>query len=96
MPHLYPNLRISQIFGGEQTLRTFLFSSDTRAANTEVGKTLLTTALIRATASKYNAEGSSSDSTPKKRVFYLKPVSTGPDSESDVRYVHLSEGIRKI
>ena len=50
-------------------------------ANTDVGKTLLTAALLRATASRY-----ANDTTGKgKRVFYLKPVSTGPENESDVR-----------
>ncbi|WWD15718.1 dethiobiotin synthase [Kwoniella shandongensis] len=67
MPLLYPNFRIHQVFG----------------ANTEVGKTLLTTALVRATASRYAA----TLKQPEKRVFYLKPVSTGPDEESDVSYV---------
>lgn len=89
MPHLYPNLRIAQIFGG--TSMPFLGGTravaDTSTANTEVGKTLLTTALIRATASKYAAQTAEAgpSSRPAKRVFYLKPVSTGPDSESDVR-----------
>ncbi|KAK8870003.1 dethiobiotin synthase [Kwoniella newhampshirensis] len=67
MPLLFPNLRIHQVFG----------------ANTEVGKTLLTTALVRASASRYAAHLKH----PEKRVFYLKPVSTGPDEESDVAYV---------
>ncbi|ODN84878.1 dethiobiotin synthase [Cryptococcus amylolentus CBS 6039] len=65
---LFPNLRAHQVFG----------------ANTEVGKTLLTTALLRASASRF-AETSAE---AKKRVFYLKPVSTGPDSESDTSYVN--------
>ncbi|WVQ71520.1 dethiobiotin synthase [Cryptococcus sp. DSM 104548] len=65
---LFPNLRAHQVFG----------------ANTEVGKTLLTTALLRASASRF-AETSGE---AKKRVFYLKPVSTGPDSESDTSYVN--------
>ena len=85
MPHLYPHLRISQIFGGERQPESSAFKelkAYTDSANTDVGKTLLTTALIRATASKYAAESSSG---PSKRVFYLKPVSTGPDAESDVR-----------
>lgn len=51
------------------------------SANTEVGKTLLTTALLRASASRY----ASKSEVARKRVFYLKPVSTGPDSESDTR-----------
>nr|XP_019042998.1 dethiobiotin synthase [Kwoniella bestiolae CBS 10118]OCF21928.1 dethiobiotin synthase [Kwoniella bestiolae CBS 10118] len=67
MPLLFPNFRIHQVFG----------------ANTDVGKTLLTTALVRATASKY----ATSLKGKEKSVFYLKPVSTGPDEESDVSYV---------
>lgn len=51
------------------------------SANTEVGKTLLTTALLRASASRYVSKSEEA----RKRVFYLKPVSTGPDSESDTR-----------
>ncbi|OCF35322.1 dethiobiotin synthase [Kwoniella heveanensis CBS 569] len=68
MPLLFPNFRIHQVFG----------------ANTDVGKTLLTTALVRATASRYAA--SSNEQKQGKKVFYLKPVSTGPDEESDVRH----------
>ncbi|RXK39933.1 dethiobiotin synthase [Tremella mesenterica] len=73
MPLLFPNLRISQVFG----------------ANTDVGKTLLTTALLRATAAQYTneTETSSASGPSRKRVFYLKPVSTGPDEESDVNFV---------
>ncbi|KAK6902678.1 dethiobiotin synthase [Kwoniella mangroviensis CBS 8507] len=67
MPLLFPNFRIHQVFG----------------ANTDVGKTLLTTALVRATASKYAASAKGKE----KSVFYLKPVSTGPDEESDVSYL---------
>lgn len=59
-------------------------------ANTDVGKTLLTTALVRASALRYRGAGeaaTAADGTSsRKRVFYLKPVSTGPDNESDVRY----------
>ncbi|WWC85248.1 dethiobiotin synthase [Kwoniella dendrophila CBS 6074] len=69
MPLLFPNFRIHQVFG----------------ANTDVGKTLLTTALVRATASKYAV--SSKGKEKEKSVFYLKPVSTGPDEESDVSYI---------
>ncbi|KGB80282.1 dethiobiotin synthase [Cryptococcus deuterogattii 99/473] len=67
MPLLFPNFRVHQVFG----------------ANTEVGKTLLTTALLRASASRYVSKSE----VARKRVFYLKPVSTGPDSESDTSYV---------
>ena len=55
MASLYKHLRIHQIFG----------------ANTDVGKTILTTALSRASAAK------------KFPVFYLKPVSTGPLQDAD-------------
>lgn len=55
MSLLYKNLRIHQVFG----------------ANTDVGKTVLTSALVRASA----AAGHS--------VYYLKPVSTGPMSDAD-------------
>ncbi|KLO08803.1 onanonoxo-7-onima-8-eninoihtemlysoneda [Schizopora paradoxa] len=55
MAHLYRNARIHQIFG----------------ANTDVGKTIITTALVRASASK------------QRTVQYLKPVSTGPLSDAD-------------
>nr|XP_018264102.1 dethiobiotin synthase [Kwoniella dejecticola CBS 10117]OBR86260.1 dethiobiotin synthase [Kwoniella dejecticola CBS 10117] len=73
MPLLFPNFRIHQVFG----------------ANTDVGKTLLTTALVRATASRYalSAKGKGKEVDDQKNVFYLKPVSTGPDEESDVSYV---------
>ncbi|WVO16985.1 dethiobiotin synthase [Cryptococcus depauperatus] len=67
MPLLFPKLRTYQVFG----------------ANTDVGKTLLTTALLRASASRYAKD----KDKPSKRVFYLKPVSTGPESESDESYV---------
>jgi bifunctional dethiobiotin synthetase / adenosylmethionine---8-amino-7-oxononanoate aminotransferase len=55
MSSLYKHLRIHQIFG----------------ANTDVGKTILTTALVRASAQR------------GKNVFYLKPVSTGPLQDAD-------------
>ncbi|KAF8580612.1 PLP-dependent transferase [Ramaria rubella] len=55
MTRLYKHLRVHQIFG----------------ANTDVGKTVLTTALCRASASR------------QKRVFYLKPVSTGAPMDAD-------------
>ncbi len=61
MAQLYKHLRIHPVFG----------------ANTDVGKTLLTTALIRASATKGN------------QVFYLKPVSTGPAEEADDELVFL-------
>jgi dethiobiotin synthetase/adenosylmethionine--8-amino-7-oxononanoate aminotransferase len=55
MSNLFQKLRIHQVFG----------------ANTNVGKTILTTSLVRASAQR------------GKRVFYLKPVSTGPLEDAD-------------
>ena len=55
MSLLFKHLRIHQVFG----------------ANTDVGKTLLTSALVRASAALGND------------VYYLKPVSTGPMSDAD-------------
>ena len=54
MSLLFKNLRVHQVFG----------------ANTDVGKTLLTTALVRASA------------TLERSVYYLKPASTGPLAEA--------------
>ena len=59
MSLLFKNLRVHQVFG----------------ANTDVGKTILTSGLVRASAAK------------KNRVFYLKPVSTGPLEDADDEYV---------
>ena len=59
MALLFRNFRIHQVFG----------------ANTDVGKTILTSGLVRASAAK------------EKRVFYLKPVSTGPLQDADDEYV---------
>lgn len=55
MSSLFKHVRVHQVFG----------------ANTNVGKTILTTGLVRASAQK------GSD------VFYLKPVSTGPLADAD-------------
>jgi dethiobiotin synthetase/adenosylmethionine--8-amino-7-oxononanoate aminotransferase len=55
MSLLYKNLRIHQVFG----------------ANTNVGKTVFTTALVRASAFQ------------GKNAYYLKPVSTGPLEDAD-------------
>lgn len=55
MSTLFRHFRVHQIFG----------------ANTDVGKTILTTALVRASAER------------GKDVFYLKPVSTGPIEDAD-------------
>jgi dethiobiotin synthetase/adenosylmethionine--8-amino-7-oxononanoate aminotransferase len=57
MAHLYKHLRIHQVFG----------------ANTDVGKTVLTTALCRTAAAS------------SRRVFYLKPLSTGHPADADDR-----------
>jgi bifunctional dethiobiotin synthetase / adenosylmethionine---8-amino-7-oxononanoate aminotransferase len=59
MSHLYKHLRIHQVFG----------------ANTDVGKTIITTALVRASLLNNNS------------VFYLKPVSTGAPQDADDEYV---------
>ncbi|KAJ7328822.1 PLP-dependent transferase [Mycena albidolilacea] len=59
MSLLFKHLRIHQIFG----------------ANTDVGKTILTTALVRASASL------------KNEVFYLKPISTGPIQDADDEHI---------
>ena len=59
MSLLFKHLRIHQIFG----------------ANTDVGKTLLSSALVRASAAK------------DQNVFYLKPVSTGPMEDADDEFV---------
>lgn len=50
----------------------------------QVGKTLLTTALIRSSASRLARKGEAG-----KRIFYLKPVSTGPEEDSDVGWVRV-------
>lgn len=55
MSLLFKNLRAHQIFG----------------ANTDVGKTILTSALVRASAVK------------ERPVYYLKPVSTGSPEDAD-------------
>ncbi|KDR78927.1 hypothetical protein GALMADRAFT_244587 [Galerina marginata CBS 339.88] len=60
MSSLFQHFRVHQIFG----------------ANTNVGKTILTTALVRASAQR------------GKNVFYLKPVSTGPLTDADDLHVN--------
>ncbi|KAG1750228.1 pyridoxal phosphate-dependent transferase [Suillus lakei] len=67
MSHLYKHLRIHQVFG----------------ANTDVGKTIVTTALIRASALNNN------------RVFYLKPVSTGAPQDADDEHIKRHAGPQK-
>lgn len=61
-------------------------SSLTRTTS-QVGKTLLTTALLRSTAALYQHEEQTSQNGSQKKVFYLKPVSTGSADEADDRYV---------
>lgn len=46
-------------------------------ANTDVGKTVFSTILCLSAAHR----------RPKEGVYYLKPVSTGPDSDADARHV---------
>ncbi|KAL4066826.1 pyridoxal phosphate-dependent transferase [Scleroderma citrinum] len=67
MSHLYRHLRIHQVFG----------------ANTDVGKTIITTALARASALKNNT------------VFYLKPVSTGPLRDADDEHIKRFAGPKR-
>ncbi|KAK0480260.1 onanonoxo-7-onima-8-eninoihtemlysoneda [Armillaria novae-zelandiae] len=64
MSLLFKHLRVHQVFG----------------ANTDVGKTILTSALVRASA----AAG--------KSVFYLKPVSTGDANSADVEHIKQYRG----
>ncbi|KAK1222824.1 hypothetical protein PQX77_014246 [Marasmius sp. AFHP31] len=59
MSLLFKHLRVHQIFG----------------ANTDVGKTLLTAALAKASTAKNSP------------VYYLKPVSTGPLQDADDKFV---------
>jgi dethiobiotin synthetase/adenosylmethionine--8-amino-7-oxononanoate aminotransferase len=47
------------------------------ASNTSVGKTILSTLLLRAHTLH----------RPLEKTFYLKPVSTGPDNEADDRHI---------
>ncbi|KAG9018299.1 hypothetical protein FRB93_000002 [Tulasnella sp. JGI-2019a] len=54
-------------------------------ANTNVGKTIIATVLCRAQAQRLKGEDRAAvESSP--RVFYLKPVSTGPQDEADDRH----------
>ncbi len=63
------------------------------SALAQVGKTLLTTALLRSSAAAFARKYPSPPASPgsgagpsarkKRRVFYLKPVSTGPPEEAD-------------
>lgn len=67
MSILFKHLRVHQVFG----------------ANTDVGKTILTTALVRGSAAK---------DIP---VHYLKPVSTGPMQDADDGHVEYFAGKHK-
>ena len=58
---LWRSLRAYQIYG----------------ANTDVGKTVMSTILCKSFARR----------NPKDRIWYLKPVSTGPESEADDRHL---------
>ncbi|KAK5076816.1 hypothetical protein LTS08_005987 [Lithohypha guttulata] len=58
---LWRDLRAWQIYG----------------ANTDVGKTIISTILCKALARR----------APKNGLLYLKPVSTGPDSEADNKHI---------
>lgn len=83
MAHLYPHLRVHQVFG----------------ANTDVGKTIFTTALALASSALPLASPSSSSSVAPadvftassqalgERVHYLKPVSTGALDDADDAHV---------
>ncbi|KAF9243545.1 pyridoxal phosphate-dependent transferase [Melanogaster broomeanus] len=67
MSHLYRQLRIHQIFG----------------ANTDVGKTTICAALVRASALKNH------------NVFYLKPVSTGAPQDADDQHIKRYAGLHQ-
>jgi dethiobiotin synthetase/adenosylmethionine--8-amino-7-oxononanoate aminotransferase len=69
---LYRNLRIYQLFG----------------ANTDVGKTIFATALVRGAAAHIKHlrnEVSENPGIAPSGVYYLKPCSTGPLDEADDR-----------
>ncbi|KIY69063.1 onanonoxo-7-onima-8-eninoihtemlysoneda [Cylindrobasidium torrendii FP15055 ss-10] len=66
MSLLFKHLRVHQVFG----------------ANTDVGKTILTSALVRASANSGN-------------VYYLKPVSTGPPGTADIEHIQRYAGTHK-
>ncbi|KAG6828674.1 hypothetical protein H0H92_007089 [Tricholoma furcatifolium] len=67
MSLLFRHLRIHSVFG----------------ANTDVGKTILTTALVRASATNHN-------------VFYLKPVSTGNLSDADDSHIRAYAASKRV
>ncbi|CAO1625827.1 unnamed protein product [Sympodiomycopsis kandeliae] len=85
MSHLYPHLRLHQVFG----------------ANTDVGKTIFTTALclasstlpVSATDSDAHHEATvrrlmQTNTREGEAVHYLKPVSTGPMQDSDDSHIN--------
>ncbi|KAF8328123.1 pyridoxal phosphate-dependent transferase [Cantharellus anzutake] len=75
---LYRNLRIYQLFG----------------ANTDVGKTIFATALVRGAAARIKhleSEAPNPEIAPSG-VYYLKPCSTGPPDEADDRHVKRFSG----
>lgn len=59
---LWRDLKVLQVYG----------------ANTNVGKSIISTLLCKALGRK----------SPNGGVLYLKPVSTGPLEDSDATYVH--------
>ncbi|PWN32098.1 PLP-dependent transferase [Meira miltonrushii] len=81
LSHLYPQLRIHQIFG----------------ANTDVGKTIFTTALALASAAlpigskngkiERDKQGSLNIKEDGEAVHYIKPISTGPLRDSDSLHI---------
>lgn len=79
MAHLYPHLRVHQVFG----------------ANTDVGKTIFTTSLCLASSALPLSPTQSpptdvflaAHSQLGEKVHYLKPVSTGPLTDSDDAHI---------
>lgn len=88
LSHLYPHLRIHQIFG----------------ANTDVGKTIFTTALALASAALpigskngkivRDCQGNLSIKEDGEAVHYIKPISTGPMRDSDS--LHISRYLSSV
>ncbi|RKF74961.1 Bifunctional dethiobiotin synthetase/7,8-diamino-pelargonic acid aminotransferase, mitochondrial [Golovinomyces cichoracearum] len=59
------------------TLWRSLKSYQIYGANTNVGKTVISTILCKALENVY----------PNEQTWYLKPISTGPDDQSDVKHI---------
>ncbi|KAJ3153779.1 hypothetical protein HDU86_005112 [Geranomyces michiganensis] len=85
------------------SLRVALPTFQVFAANTGVGKTLLSAALCRAAArapvtalerKQWTRERDSS--TPGRKVFYIKPVQTGYPEDSDARHVQQFCGSKRV